>query len=178
MARIAFAVALTAIWVLAWGSPSPANILSGLAVALLLMAVSPDAWPPLHRAKVRPVAIARFAGHVAGQVVLANVSLTREVVRRRSNVTTGIVAVPLPDCSDGLITLVTNVMAVTPGTMPVEVDRDPTVLYVHVLLLGDVEEVRRDVQHLAALAYRAFGSDAAIAALEEMEPRPPMEATP
>jgi multicomponent Na+:H+ antiporter subunit E len=169
MALIAYAVGLVLIWVLAWGTPTPANLLSGLAVAAVLLAVSPDAWPPFHRVRLRPVAVARFLGFVLVEVVKANVTLTREVLSRESRITTGVVAVPLPECSDGLLTLVTNVMAVTPGTMPIEVTRHPTVIYVHVLLLGDVEAVRRDVRHLAALAYRAFGSAAAIAALDEIE---------
>lgn len=166
MALIAYGLGLALIWVLAWGTPTPANILGGLAVAAVLMAVSPDTFPARRRGRLRPVAIARLVAFVLKEVVVANVQLTREVLSRESNITTGVVAVPLPECSDGLITLVTNVMAVTPGTMPLEVTRQPTVMYVHVLLLGDVEQVRRDVQHLAGLAYRAFGSEEAIAALD------------
>ena len=97
------------------------------------------------------IAVARFVGHVLGQVLRSNVELTREVLSRESGITTGVVAVELPGCSDGLLTLITNVMALTPGTMPVEVRQHPTVLYVHVLHLGDVEEMRRQVRHLARL---------------------------
>ena len=173
MMLVAYGVGLALIWVLAWGTPTPANVLGGLLVAAVLLAISPDSWLSLRRARprLRPVAIARFLGFVLVEVLRANVILTREVVSRESRITTGVVAVPLPDCSDGLLTLVTNVMAVTPGTMPIEVTRHPTVMYVHVLLLGDVEVVRRDVQHLAGLAYRAFGSDEAIAAMAEIERR-------
>lgn len=169
MALIAYGIGLALIWVLAWGTPTPANVLGGLAVAGVLMAVSPDTFPPRRRGRIRPIAIARFVAYVVKEVLAANIQLTREVISRESNITTGVVAVPLPECSDGLLTLVTNVMAVTPGTMPLEVARQPTVIYVHVLLLGDVEQVRRDVQHLAALAFRAFGSDRAIDALDELE---------
>jgi multicomponent Na+:H+ antiporter subunit E len=171
MSLVAYGIGLTLIWVLAWGTPTPANVLGGLVVAAVLLAVSPDSWLSLRRARprLRPVAVARFLGFVLVEVVRANVILTREVLSRESRITTGVVAVPLPECSDGLLTLVNNVMAVTPGTMPIEVTRHPTVMYVHVLMLGDVEQVRREVQHLAALAYRAFGSDAAIAAMAELE---------
>jgi multicomponent Na+:H+ antiporter subunit E len=178
MALVAYGLGLALIWVLAWGTPTPANVLGGLAVAAVLMAVSPDTFPRRRRGWIRPVAIARFLGFVLVEVLKANVFLTREVLTRESRITTGVVAVPLPDCSDGLLTLVTNVMAVTPGTMPLEVTRDPTVMYVHVLVLGDVEQVRRDVQHLAALAYRAFGSDTAIAAMAELQRSPHGEVAP
>ena len=173
MLFLATIVAVTVIWTLAWGSLTVANVLSGVAVALLLLLVIPDDTSGLRRrSRVRPRAIARFVGHVLLKVVESNVVLSREVLTRDSRINTGVIAVPLPDCSDGLITLIANTMALTPGTMPIQVDRNPTVLYVHVLQLSDIEEARRDVQHLADLAYRAFGSEAAIAALPDREVRP------
>lgn len=171
MVLVAYAVGVTLIWVLAWGSPTPANVLSGLAVAGVLLVVVPDSWTDLRlaRLRIRPVAIVRFLGYVLVEVVKANVVLTRQVLARRPRVATGVVGVPLPDCSDGLLTLVSNVMALTPGTIPLEVARRPTVIYAHILLTDDVEVVRRSIQHLAGLAYRAFGSAEAIAAMEDLE---------
>ncbi|HYI61744.1 MAG TPA: Na+/H+ antiporter subunit E [Acidimicrobiales bacterium] len=166
MTRVAYAVALATIWVLAWGSPSPANVLGGLVVASVLIAVAPDTWPASRRLRLRPVAAARFAAYVVAKAVESNVVITREILSRGSRIHTGVVAVELPDCSDGLLTLIANVMALTPGTMPLEVTQGPTVLYVHVLHLHDVEATRAEIRHLAALAYRAFGSAAAVAALE------------
>ncbi len=76
------------------------------------------------------------------------------MLARRTRSHTGVMAVPLPDCSDGLLTLITNVVALTPGTSPLHLTRYPTVLYVHVLDMRDVEATRRDVQRLADLAFR------------------------
>ena len=141
-------------------------------VSWLLLAIVPDDTRGLRRrSPVRPRAIARFIGHVLVQVVESNVVLSREVLARHSRINTGVVAVPLPVCSDELLTLIANTIALTPGTMPLQVDRNPTVLYVHVLQLTDIEVARREIQHLADLAYRAFGSEAAIAALPERGPR-------
>jgi hypothetical protein len=42
--------------------------------------------------------------------------------------------------------------------MPVDLTLNPTVLYVHVLHLEDVEQVRRDVRRLTELALAAFGT--------------------
>ena len=51
--------------------------------------------------------------------------------------------------------------------MPLELTMDPLVLYVHVLHLDDVEQVRRDILHLTDLTVRAFGSAEAVAAQDE-----------
>lgn len=166
MSAVAYGLALTVIWVLAWGSASVANVLSGAAVAVALLVLAPDTWPRPGRPRIRPVAIVAFALKVVVKVIESNVVIAREVLARRSRIRTGVVAVPLPECSDALLTLVTNVLALTPGTIPLEITRDPTVIYVHVLHLRDVEDARAEVQDLAAAAYRAFGSDRAVAELD------------
>jgi multicomponent Na+:H+ antiporter subunit E len=160
---------MAVIWVLLWGSASPANVLSGLAVGVALVLAVPGLRRRgrQSRAGVRPVAIARLAAHVVRTVVASNVVLTREVVTRRSSINTAVVGVPMPGCSDELLTFISNVVALSPGTMPLELSTDPLVLYVHVLHLRDVEDVRRDVQRLTDLTVRAFGSAAAVAAQDE-----------
>jgi multicomponent Na+:H+ antiporter subunit E len=95
--------------------------------------------------------------------VRSNVELTREVLSRQSRIRTAVVGVPLPGCSDELLTLITNLLALSPGTMPIELRHDPIVLYVHVLHLTDIEEVRRQIVHLADLTVRAFGTADAVA---------------
>lgn len=177
MALISYGIGLALIWVLAWGTPTPANVLGGLVVAAVLLAVSPDTFPPLRRARIRPVAIARFVGFVLVEAVTANVQVTRAIISRDARRRTAVLALHLPACSDGLLTLISNTMAVTPGTMPIEVTRDPTVVYFHALLLGDTEETRRAVQRLADLAYRAFGTDEAIAALDDLQRKAPEAAS-
>ena len=112
----------------------------------------------------RPVAIARLVGHMLATTVTSNVVLTREVLSKSSSIRTAVVGVPLPGCSDELLTLITNLVAISPGTMPLELTQDPIVLYIHILHLHDVEEVRRDIQHLTDLTVRAFGSPDAVAA--------------
>jgi multicomponent Na+:H+ antiporter subunit E len=159
MRSLGYVLGAAAIWVLLWGTASPANVLSGLLVGAVLVSAIPGLRPRRSgRHGFRPVAIARLAGHLLAVTVRANAELTREVLAP-SRLRPGIVAVPLPDCSDEVLTLITNLLALSPGTMPLDLDPDATVLSVHVLRLTDVERVRSDVLHLADLTMRAFGAD-------------------
>ncbi|QXC59172.1 Na+/H+ antiporter subunit E [Aquihabitans sp. G128] len=168
---------LLAIWLLLWGSVTPANVLSGVVVIALVLRFIPDARFRFRRPTVRVGPALRFAGLVLVDLFRANLVVTREILSRESSINTGVVAVPLPLCSDGLLTLVANVLSLTPGTMPIEVTREPPVIYVHVLHLRDVEAVRRDVQRLSALAIRAFGSPEAVAILDHPDWTRPTEVT-
>lgn len=155
---------LTVIWVLLWGEPSVANVLSGIVVSSLLLAVFPGrrgTRPDLGRP--RPIGLVRFLAYVGVQFVVSNVLVAREIVTRRSRVRTGVVACRLRTESPSMIAFLANIVALTPGTMPVDVETDPPTLYVHVLMLKDPASARRDVARLESLAVRAFGTAADIA---------------
>ena len=154
---------LVAVWVLLWGAVTPANVLSGLLVAGVVVAIS-GARRRDH-ITVRPIATLRFVAHFAVQLVVATAVVAWEVITPRNRIRTGIVAVPLHGCSDAVATLIADSISLTPGTLTVEVDRQPLTLYVHVLHLRDIERVRRDVRRIEVLAVRAFGDAAALAGL-------------
>ena len=158
MTVVLYIVGVTVMWVLAWGSLTFANVVGGLLVAALLLVVSPDRIVSSGGIFFRPIAVLRFAAYVVFQIVKSNVLLIRSVLARRSRVHTGVMEVALPECSDELLTIVSNVIALTPGTSPLHLTRHPTVLYVHVLDMRDAEATRRDVQRLADLAFAAFGT--------------------
>ena len=162
---LGFVSMLLAIWLLAWGSLSWANLVSGLAVALGLLVALPGARRRSHLPVVRPLPLVRLAARLARDLVVSDIVLTRQVLARRSRIATGVVRVPLPECSDEVLTLLANIVALTPGTMPVEVERDPPEMTVHVLHLHSVDDVRRDIWSLRDLVVRAFGTPEAIAAV-------------
>jgi len=154
-----------AVWVALWGDVSAANLLSGLALGSILMLVFPMR-PRGVPGAFRPAAAIRFGGYFAWKLVEASAVVTWEVLTPTNRINEGIVAVPIRGVSDTLTTLVANAISLTPGTLTLEVRQEPTVLYVHVLHLDDIEAVRRGVQRLEVLAIRAFGSTAAVAAAE------------
>jgi multicomponent Na+:H+ antiporter subunit E len=160
---------LVVVWVALWGPVTTANVAGGVAVAaaVQLLPVGLRSGRPTGSARfvVRPVAAARFLAYFLAKLVEASVVVALEVATPRNRIRTGVVAVPLRGASDALVTLVADAVTLTPGTLTIEVGRNPPTLYVHVLHLRDVEAVRREVRHLEVLAVRAFGSPAALAGL-------------
>jgi multicomponent Na+:H+ antiporter subunit E len=167
MSLLALGAWLVAMWIALWGEVTVANVVGGILAATAVLATYRVAARPTPAYAIRPLAALRFLGYFLVKLFEANLILAWEVVTPRNKINEGIVAVPIRGCSDGLITLVANSITLTPGTVTLEVSREPAVLYVHVLHLRDVDEVRRDVQHLEDLVVRAFGSPEAIALLAE-----------
>jgi multicomponent Na+:H+ antiporter subunit E len=147
---------LVALWLLAWGQVSVANLVSGVLVAgALLVAFPPDARRT--GGHIRLVGALRLVGFVARQLVTSNYLVAREILGWTSSVRTGVLAYDVQRPSDQVVTLMANVIALTPGTMTVEATRDPAVLYVHFLLLDDVDKARRAIARLEELAVATVG---------------------
>jgi multicomponent Na+:H+ antiporter subunit E len=154
--RVALVVWLVVLWQLLWRDVSAANIASGLVVAVLVAAI-PLPLPPVaagHR--VRPLGLLLLLGRFAWLVVVANLTVAREIVTRRDNIRSGIVAIPLTSRSPLVTTVLADVITLTPGTLSLEVDPERGVLYVHVLHVRAVEDVRRDIEGLQRLVLAAI----------------------
>lgn len=165
---------LTVLWVLLWGDLSIANVLSGIAVSLAV--VTADGLPRVARrddadaARVHVVATLWFGLYVLYKLVESNLVLAWEIITPRNRINSGVVAVPLRTESNMAMMAVANVITLTPGTMTIEVRGSPPILYVNVLHLHDIDEVRRDLLRIEELSVRAFGSSAARAQLAERSP--------
>ena len=148
------------VWTALWGTLSVANTVWGAVLGGLSLWLLPVQHKE-HRVPVRPVLMARFGVLFLWSLVKASAVVAWEVVRPANRINEGIVAVPLQTSSPGLITLIANAVTLTPGTLTLEVRHDPPTIYVHVLHLREVEDVRADIRHLEAVALAAFAHDAA-----------------
>jgi multicomponent Na+:H+ antiporter subunit E len=161
---------LTVVWVGLWGSATPANVLGGLAVALVLVLALPLQEVP-GRGQLKVLPLLRFVGFFAMDLVRASIQVALLVVLPRRSLRQAVVAVPVRGASDRLLTLLANAISLTPGTLTLEVDRPRSTLYVHVLNVGAgpgaVERVRSDILRLERLAILAVGSERCRVALAE-----------
>lgn len=170
MRRYLFVVVwLLLVWLLLWGDLSVGNLASGALVVAGLLVVFPLASEG-RTGVLRPLRALHFVGFFLVKLVQATTIVAWEIITPGSRINQGVISIEVLGASDALVTLVANVITLTPGTLTLEVRDDPTRLFVHVLHLRDMEAVRRDVQRLEALAIRAFGSPAAIAALRADPP--------
>ena len=167
---------IVTLWVLLWGDLSIANVLSGLAVAIVVLLFARTGMErserrhPEHRARLSPLAALHFVGFFLYKLVEANLVLAWEIVTPRNRINTGIVEVPLRTESNFATMVVADVITLTPGSLVIEAEGSPPVLYVHVLHLHDLERVRRDLLRIEELSVRAFGSPTARAQLAGRTP--------
>ncbi|MCW2636361.1 MAG: mnhE [Blastococcus sp.] len=166
---------LVVVWNLLWGTWSWANLLSGIALALVVTVVLP--LPPVvGAARVHPGGFLAFLGVFVVDLVTSGAQVAWQTLRPgvpRS----AIIRVQLRTDSDLLLTVVAEALSLVPGSLVIDMDRERLLLAVHVLHvhdLADVERQRASVLALEARVVRAFGSADEIAALDR---RPSAAAT-
>jgi multicomponent Na+:H+ antiporter subunit E len=142
---------LVVLWLLAWGDASVANVLSGIAVAgVLLVAFPVDARPPEH-VRVRPVGVLRLVAHVVVQLLASNVYMARQILARSPGADSGVVVHRLGRPSEEVVTVMSSLIALSPGMMTVDVDPGSASITVHVFVLHDEADARRSLQRLEDL---------------------------
>jgi multisubunit Na+/H+ antiporter MnhE subunit len=67
--------------------------------------------------------------------------------------------------SPKVLSTIANAIVLSPGTMAVDAIAEPPTLFIHVLALDDITEVRRRAAHLEAMVIEALGSAGDRAAL-------------
>jgi multicomponent Na+:H+ antiporter subunit E len=138
---------LTLIWAALTGDFGPLNLMVGFAIgyATLWLTKRPLDGEAYFRKSRKLV---KFVFFVFWELVLANIKVARMVLTTPVEaMRPGIIAVPLDVKSDAAITMLANLITLTPGTLSLDVSDDRQVLYVHTIELADAEAFRQSTKH-------------------------------
>jgi multicomponent Na+:H+ antiporter subunit E len=90
--------------------------------------------------------IIAFIGFALWSIVKANIDVARIVIRPRLNIKPGIIAIPLDVKSEAGITVLANLITLTPGTVTLDVSSDRRTIYVHCIDIQDADAIRDDIK--------------------------------
>lgn len=80
------------------------------------------------------------------ELIEANLRVAHDVLTRHHHMRPGVVAIPLDVQTDAEITMLANLITLTPGTLSLDVSTDRKVLYVHAMYIDDVNGFRRYIK--------------------------------
>ncbi|MFW2382494.1 MAG: Na+/H+ antiporter subunit E [Acidimicrobiales bacterium] len=152
MADVIAIVLLTAVWCALWGAVSVANLLTGVVIATIAVARRPSR----SRTAVRLTPLLQLGWLILLDLVSSTLQVVREVLTPTDYSEEGIIAVQVPSDSMDHTLLLTSAITLTPGTAVVEIDRDRSTLYLHLLHMDRRAQVEEHVVDLARLAIDAL----------------------
>jgi multicomponent Na+:H+ antiporter subunit E len=136
---------LALLWAAVVGSVDPAHLLTGFVVGYgVLWLARPVLGPTRYFGKL--IEALRFVTFFVYELVLSNLRVAWDVLTPKAYRRPGVVAVPLDAESDVEITLLANLVTLTPGSLSLDIAPDRSCLYVHAMFVDDVEQLRRDVK--------------------------------
>lgn len=131
---------------LAWtsinGEFTPLQFAVGLGLGTLIMVfVRPESRQAVRKGRV----LAGFLLYFVWELFVANIRVAVVVLTPgRLRISPGVVAVPLQVRGDVQVSMLANLLTLTPGTLSLDISEDERVLYVHGLWAADPDEVRRE----------------------------------
>ncbi|CAM4048285.1 Na+/H+ antiporter subunit E [Vreelandella rituensis] len=143
-------------WVTLSGDFSGLNLVVGLVfgyIALLLIE------PQVEALKGYPARIPRilgFIGFFIKELLMANLKVGFDILTPPWHMSPGVIAMPLAARTELEITMVANLISLTPGTLSLDVSDDRKVLYIHAMFLDDEEELRRNLKEMEYRALELF----------------------
>ncbi|MEU4316733.1 Na+/H+ antiporter subunit E [Nocardia sp. NPDC024068] len=151
--RAGVLVWLTAVWVALWGQISPANVLAGFMVGLVIMVTLPLPRIPV-RGRLRLLPLIRLVAASVYYALESSLQLAWFALRPGPPPVSGVLRVRFAFRSDLVLVLCTNLLNLIPGTMVLEIDRQQCVVYVHVIDIGSEKAVAsfyRTIRHIERL---------------------------
>lgn len=143
-------LSLMLVWVGITGEVSLSNLSVGflLGYGVLAFALSSD---PRFRAYSRRLPrLVRFLLSFLKAMLISNLRVAYDVVTPTHMMRPAIICMPLEARTAGEITLLANLISLTPGTLSLDVDAEGQLLFIHVMYLDDEARTLRELKDLEA----------------------------
>lgn len=139
-------ILLTIIWVFLTGSFAVVNFTFGFVISFLILWIISSKDGNTKYIRLVPKLISFFLFFL-WEVVKANIQVAYEVITPKNNMKPGIVKIPLDAKTNIEITLLANLITLTPGTLSLDVSEDRKVLYVHSMYVHNKQDFIDDIKN-------------------------------
>ncbi|MGV3264010.1 Na+/H+ antiporter subunit E [Cytobacillus pseudoceanisediminis] len=137
--QILLNVFLGFMWMFLTGSYEPVAFLKGYLFGLLIIFTFRRFFDSRFYL-LRVVAVINLLFLFIKELILANIGVLKVLLRPKLDMRPGIFAYPTVLKKDWEITVLSNLITLTPGTLVVDVSPDNKILYIHAIDIEDVEE--------------------------------------
>jgi multicomponent Na+:H+ antiporter subunit E len=140
-------ILLALVWIGMTGEFTPVNFVVGFGLGMLILFFARRViGTPYYLAKM--VQVLELFVFVLWELILANLRVAYDVLTPGYRMRPGVVAIPLDARTDVEITLLANLITLTPGTLSLDVSSDRRALYIHIMYIDndDLAEVRRKIK--------------------------------
>ncbi|WP_010531066.1 Na+/H+ antiporter subunit E [Lentibacillus jeotgali] len=137
--QIVINLVIAVMWMLLSEAYTAPSFITGYLLGILLLLLLNRFIPDTFYLK-RAFKIAGLIMLFIKELVLSNIDIVKLAYARKPEFEPGIFALPTELTSNWEITLLANLISLTPGTLSVAVSHDNTYLYIHAMHIDDIDD--------------------------------------
>jgi len=130
---------LWATWLILNNTLSPGHLILGFILATLIPLFTSNFWPEKIIIK-HPKTLLKFIGVVLWDILVANIIVAKLILSNHKNLKPAFFTIELDIQSPVAISLLSNAISLTPGTVTCDLSQDRRQLLVHALDVDDIQE--------------------------------------
>jgi multicomponent Na+:H+ antiporter subunit E len=133
-------------WVALTGEYEAGNFAVGFILAFLVLRLTQHSETAVHYVR-RVRLLIFFVGFFLKELVIASLRVVVLVLSPKMKMRPVVIAIPLEVTSEAAITMLGNLITLTPGTLTLDVSSDHSTMYVHAMDVADVDAFREGIKN-------------------------------
>lgn len=139
-------ILMTFIWVALTGQLNYTNFLFGFVLGFFLLWMINTKNSSAQGYFYRVPKIILFVLNFFYDMIKANIEVTIDVLTPNYNMKPGIIKYEMDAKSDFEITMLANMIALTPGTVVIDISKDKKYMYIHAMYLSDIDKFKKNMK--------------------------------
>lgn len=138
-------ILLALVWIALTGRFNAENLGIGFLVSFIVLALTSRIWggkPYTQKARY----IIQFILYVLWEIIVSSIIVALDVIRPKLTARPGVIAIPLEKDTNLEITILANLISLTPGTLSLDISTDKKMLFVHCMFASDAEGLRKNIK--------------------------------
>ena len=146
MNKLLLNILLALVWMFLNGDLYFSNFIEGFIISFIIIWLSSYATSSLEYIKRIPKLIG-FIFYFIYELILANLKVAYDIITPRHLMKPSIIAVPTDAETDLEITLLANLITLTPGTLSLDVSDDKKIIYVHTMYTSSEDDFIDEIKN-------------------------------
>jgi multicomponent Na+:H+ antiporter subunit E len=139
-------ILISMLWALLTGKVSVGNLSIGFILGYFALTLLYPATGEKASYFQKTMQFVRFVLYFIKELLLATLKVAQDVLKPLPLMRPGIIGIPLDAKTDFEITMLANLITLTPGTMSLDVSPDRKTLYIHAMYVINPDDLRKEIK--------------------------------
>ena len=139
-------ILISMLWALLTGNVSIGNLTIGFMLGYFALTLLHPATAAKASYFQKTMQFIRFALFFIKELIVSSYRVAKDVIKPLPLMRPGIIGIPLDAETDLEITMLANLITLTPGTLSLDVSPDRKTLYIHAMYLVNADDLRKEIK--------------------------------